>query len=468
MLRMWTVCALSYLSLISTSFGQDTSSELNIYLDVEARVPPKPALKYQLLPEITEMTPGNAYPAYLKCFAEQNNYFYGKESVERQTKWLKMSLKELPEEVRQYTVRGPMARMDKAARMESIDWQIVQEMKQDGVHTLLPDVQILRNLASWNQIRIRFQVKEKRFDEAIHSTQSMFALARHFSQHPCLIGHLVGVAIANLSIQPLEEMLQQSGAPNLFWAYSFLPKPLMSLEKGLQGEMLFIHVDFGSLLAKDRVWSQEDIEKAIQKSSDLATVGELSKDQIKKIESWSRSRFTDEAWLKGTRKVLIELGYPENKVNKYPPEQVILFYLVEHFYSSRDDRLKWAMLPLWECEEFLMKFEKPLPDDASVEEIIGHRFIAAVPPVLRASARLEQRLGMLRHVEALRLYAAENGGKLPKELSEIKLPLPNDPMTGKPFVYKLDGETAIIQGTPAKGMAHLPQMKVIYHVTIKK
>ena len=39
---------------------------------------PKPALKYQLLPELKEMSPGNPILDYMRCFAEQQNFFHSK------------------------------------------------------------------------------------------------------------------------------------------------------------------------------------------------------------------------------------------------------------------------------------------------------------------------------------------------------------------------------------------------------
>ena len=64
---------------------------------------------------------------------------------------------------------------------------------------------------------------------------------------------------------------------------------------------------------------------------------------------------------------------------------------------------------------------------------------------------MEQRIGLLRHVEALRLHAAEHDGKVPGELSEVRRPLPDDPVTGKPFRYELKGATVHLRGSPPAG-----------------
>ena len=86
----------------------------------------------------------------------------------------------------------------------------------------------------------------------------------------------------------------------------------------------------------------------------------------------------------------------------------------------------------------------------------------------QAEVRLQQRLALLTCVEALRMHAAEHEGKLPAQLSDIKLPLPVDPVTGKPFAYKLDGGTAHLRGTPPAGLEQNPAYNIRYEVTIAK
>ncbi len=65
--------------------------------------------------------------------------------------------------------------------------------------------------------------------------------------------------------------------------------------------------------------------------------------------------------------------------------------------------------------------------------------IPASLSVRQAQARIDQRIALLRHVEALRLYAAEHNGTLPAKLADITVPLPVDPITGKPFRYEAYG-----------------------------
>ena len=59
---------------------------------------------------------------------------------------------------------------------------------------------------------------------------------------------------------------------------------------------------------------------------------------------------------------------------------------------------------------------------------------------------MERDFTSLRIIEALRLYAYNHEGKLPESLDDIKeVPIPqSNPLTGKPFSYRLEGDTAVL------------------------
>src|SRR5262245_3938277 len=109
---------------------------------------PKPALRYLLLPDLKEMNPGNPVQNYLKCFMEQQKFFFDRETSERRDKLLAMPLKELPAKELQDYGGNALRQADWAARLDRPDWQILLKLKADGVNTLLPDVQQLRMLAN--------------------------------------------------------------------------------------------------------------------------------------------------------------------------------------------------------------------------------------------------------------------------------------------------------------------------------
>jgi hypothetical protein len=81
---------------------------------------------------------------------------------------------------------------------------------------------------------------------------------------------------------------------------------------------------------------------------------------------------------------------------------------------------------------------------------------------------LERRFAVLKHIEALRLYAADHQGQLPEKLIDVPVPLPVDPFTGKPFLYSLEGATAHLRGSSPRGQENNIVFNVHYEITIRK
>lgn len=437
-----------------------------IKLSVQAQPTPRPALKHQLLPELRDMQQGNAVPAYYKCFMEQNPFYNDKESVANREKWQTCPLSELPNDLVDYG--GVSTRQaDYAARLDACDWQILNQLKAHGVMLLLPDLQQLRSLAAALKVRYRAQAKAGKFDEAIKTQQTMNALSRHLGEHPTLIGNLVGMSIANLAVSPFEEMIQQPGCPNLYWALANLPSPLVEIRNGLRGERLFVEADFRDFMSPTRPWNDVELPLFREKARLFAGILSEKEETRKEQEIWVAERLKDDKWLADTRRRLIAAGLPEASVSKFPPEQVMFHVLLTTFEAVRDDSAKWVSFPYWVAEAELLKGAQAKVA-VPMEERLAGTLVSAFQKVHRAQARTEQRLGLLRAVEALRLHAAAHDGKFPKALADLPVPLPVDSVSGQPFIYKLEGETAVVQGTPPKGEEKTAAYNIRYEVTIKK
>jgi hypothetical protein len=416
---------------------------------------PRPALRYQLLPELGELNPGNPIPAYLKCFMEQQHFFFNKQSEDDREKYLNLPLADLPAAALRNYGGSALKQADWAARLDTPDWQILLKVKTDGFGLLLPDVQQLRRLAAALKVRFRAEVAECRFDDAIRTAKTMFAMARHLGEHPTVIGDLVGIAISSIAISVLDEMLQQPGCPNLYWALTNLPDPLVDLRQGFQGERVFITAEFTRAgLDTSRPMTQPQLDKTVQYFGLLLAGG--SGKIPERYQNYLDTRVKDEAVVRAARRRLVESGLPADQVQMFLPMQVILLDEKLTYEVRRDELLKLMTLPLWEIEARIGAVRKPQPP-ALFDEVVS-----ALEKVRWAQARLQQRIALLRHVEAVRLYATAHDGRPPAQLSEVPVPLPDDPVTGKPFSYKVQGQTAYLQGAP------LPGFHVRYEVTVKK
>lgn len=461
----WTGCAL-LVALFTTVLHAD-DSVATIKLTVDAKLPSKPVLQHRLLPDLTDMQAGNAIPAFYKCFLEQHHLYKDKKVMEEREKWLNCPLSELPDSAATYGGYSSK-QADYAARLDQCDWGLLHQIRKDGIGLLLPDLQELRNLAAVLKVRYRGQIKAGKFDDAIRTHQTMFQMARLLGEHPTLIGQLVGIAISNVAIGPFEELIQQPGAPNFFWSIGQLPSPFMDLRKGMQGERFFFAAEFAAYSEPSRLWTEEDIAAVTKHMKYVWAMAENTpdKDRDVKVESWLKDRMKDEKWLNDVRASLKSKGYPEDKLKKYPPQQLIFHKLMAKLEVARDDSVKWIGFPYWQVEKEMLTPTKSELDD--IEMIIAKMFLPHVQKVRRSHVRLDQRLAMLQVIEGLRIHAAENSGKLPAKLDDVKLPLPIDPMSGKPFSYDLKDGTAILRNTPPSGDEKTASYNVRYEVTIRK
>jgi hypothetical protein len=408
------------------------------------------------------MNPGNPVQNYMKCFMEQQKFFFDKEAFHRREKLLAMPLKELPAQDLQDYGGFALSQADWAARLDNPDWQILLKLKADGVGVLIPDVQVLRVLASALKVRFRAEVALGRFDQALRTAKTLFAMSRHLGEHPTFVGNLVGLAVANLTIGPLEEMLEQPGCPNLYWALTYLPRPLVSLDTGREGERVWTVLVFREVDERAPM-SPEQIKQFITNVDNLFSVGKPVKSSDGPVRAWLDARTQDPARLRVARRRLVEYGIPEERLLRFPSEQVILLVEKREFEVRYDDLMKQVNLPVWQIDESAAE-SKPTREPA----LFADALVPAVYKIRHAQARLEQRIALLRCVEALRIHAAEHNGTLPSRLSEISVPLPDDPFTGKPFLYEVQGATAHLRGTPPAKEQNNASFNIHYEVTLQK
>jgi hypothetical protein len=441
--------------------ADQTSStpETLIRLTVSPASAPTPALRYLLLPELMEMNPGNPIQNYLKCFMEQQKFFFDKEAFERREKLLTLPLKELPtQELRDYGGYA-LKQADWAARLDTPDWQILLKMKTEGVSLLIPDVQQLRPLANALKLRFRAEVTMGRFDDALRTAKTIFAMSRHLALHPTYVGNLVGIAIAFVAIGPLEEMLEQPGCPNLYWALTNLPIPLVPIDKGTEGERVGILSEFRDL-DESAPMSAEQLKTFITHMVKL--LEEPGKPM--KLQEWLDTQAKQKGTVSAAIRRLVKHGLPEERLQRFPVEQVLLLDEKREYEVRRDELMKLMNLPIWQVQLLATDVEKATKPPAIFAEIL----VAGVYAVRKSQARLDQRIALLRHIEALRLHAAQHDGALPATLSEIGVPLPDDPYTGKPFRYEYTGTTAHLRGSPPLADQNNAAFNVHYELTFQK
>ena len=421
---------------------------------------PRPALRYQLLPGMLDRKPGNAAVMYNKAIIMlldrlSNQTAQAKSEWEKMCDSLDVPLAQFPRDEARKTLEDFKYVLDEvslAALRERCDWELpIRE--RNFISLLLPELQRLRDLGRLLALRARLQIAEGRVDDALHTLQSGFALGRNAARGPTLIHGLVGIAICQMMSQQLQELLQQPGAPNLYWAFTTLPQPLIDLRPGIETEMNMLYLSFPALRQlNDTMHSPAYWQHLLDELEASVTEGlgmQLPKAGLRPLLTILAIKGYPTA-----RDGLIAQGRPRAEVEAMPVAQVLMLYTMQTYNQERDEWFKWLYVPYWQAVKGMEEVKKKFVSEGRSKEVVplASLLLPAVHGLAGASARNERGIAALRTVEALRIYAAAHEGRLPEKLADITaVPVPIDPMTGQAFTYHKTGETAVLESPPPPG-----------------
>ena len=161
---------------------------------------------------------------------------------------------------------------------------------------------------------------------------------------------------------------------------------------------------------------------------------------------------------------LVESGLIEANVNAFPPDQVILLDAARECQERFDEIAKTFKFPTLQFEEFTERYVAAKADHAYLAEEL-----TPIPSLVRVHLRkLASSSGLPScGMWSVRMHAAEHGGALPAKLSDVSVPLPADPFTGKPFLYERTGNTAHVRGMPPGPEQNNAAFRVHYEITLK-
>lgn len=443
-------------------------------LTISPAAAPVPALRYKLLPELRDTTPGNAALLYYRAFAPQWWGFYLRDAErlaeqfdDARSKPLAELRASKDEKIVWVRTTHMLKEVDRAARRAHCDWEMTQRVREEGISLLLPDVQSMRHFARMLAVRGRLELADGEYDKAGYTFQTALQMGRHVAAAPTLIQALVGVAITAVTLDQVEEWVGMPGSPNLYWALTNLPQPFIDLRTPYQGERLMLD----NLLPGFRE-AVRDPNTRPMSAGQLRDVAEKLR-QIERdaIPSWAVVAITAKKY--GPAKEFLKArGWTAAQVEALPALQVVLIREAAEYDRLFDEMDKWQGLPYWVARPGLDRAEKLLKDEVvrggAPATSLAAVLLPAVGKVQFASARTDRAIALLRVVEALRLHAAAHGG-MPQTLAEVTgVPIPIDPVTGKPFEYTLAGETATLTAPPPAGEQPGEHNSRRYEITLKK
>lgn len=454
------------LVLVPSAFAQLPQSRR---LAIRPAAGPVPALKYQLLPDPADLTPGNAALLYYRVYSpEWFRRLDEKATRELLYKASKMAGAELARKDLDWLLTAKVLKeMDRAARRSYCDWELTPRIREDGVNVVLPDVQDFHGLATALAARTRLYLADGRFDEACQSLQTGMAFGRDVANSPTMISALVSVQITGIMLQQVQVWIETPGSPNLYWALTDLPRPLIPLRPALAGEKLFIHADAPMLADLER--ARLDARQNEELMNQVVRLGQLLR-QSQQVDTWA-DRATVEASVKElmpqARKALVEQGLKPLEVEAMSDLQAVLLYGYREYVRIRDDGFKWHDVPLFQAKAGLDRAEEEAKQArVRLKEMPMFLLLPAFHDVAYSTAHRQRRVEALRCVEAIRLYMAAHGGAAPASLADItEVPVPIDPMTGKPFEYAVAGEKATLRAPEVPGSV---AASITYELSLKR
>jgi hypothetical protein len=441
---------------------------------------PEPALKFRLLPSVADLNPGDAAPIYLRMRNFDGNKPLEEawnQISEKTVRWRTLPLDQFPTaEARKFVDlwKSELKQIEFGAHRRSCDWNYsLVEQQLDRVNISLSDAQAMLQWGRLLAIKMRVEITEGQYNDAIRTLETGLAFARHVAQGPFLINGLIGIGIVNTMLGHVEELMAQPGAPNLYWALTTLPRPFICLRDQLEIERrLFENLipeltearldqsrtasEWASLMAR--------MHGRILEWSRTYTKNDKVDSSLKALSSWDLDRFKIET-LPAAREYLKtahKLAGPQ--MSAMSADQVVALYLTGRTAELWDDLFKASYLAPRDAIPQFGAAEKRIEAATSGPLALFVLTIPSVQSAVKSQLRLDRHIVALRVIEALRIHTATHNGILPETLDQItEVPVPDDPATGESFIYRADDGAAILHGL----RAGLP-LPPTYRITIRR
>jgi hypothetical protein len=442
----------------------DPNQPTQVELTVSPAAEPRPALKYSLAIGSRERTPGNAVPFYHRALLLQRGIpeSHHKKLNDNELRWAEKPLtdkdrQEIKEFLTAYTTTFHELKV--AVYREYCDWDFrIQELKgMDAISFILPEIQESRSLARVLRLKAHLEISERRYDDAVETLRWGYQLAQDTGRPPLLICNLVGIAISAVMNEPLVELLEAPGAPNMYWAIAALPQPMVDVRKALEFERGFPEQIFPFLKDAETVErSPQEWQRILEQS--VANIGQLTSDlQMTNANTpeWMQRAGVVMMLAKvypRAKQDLVASGMDAKKVEEMSVAQVVAIQTARHTRESYDDVFKAMLLPYPESLKVAMKLEELNRKRTSSTVFMGTQglpiaqmLMPATISVKRAEIRGPRQFAVLQVAEAIRMHAAKTG-ELPETLSEISVvPVPVNPVTREPFPYRLTDSGAMLE-----------------------
>lgn len=432
---------------------------------------PEPVLKYTLLPEYLSQTPGNAVQQMFmaaQLAGELSKNEDPDKTYSRVIDWVRMRPETRPtEEIRQVLKKaGPALHYaELASAREYAHWDI--PTRTEAYSAMLPPLMPYRLITRLLVLRCELALAEGQYEPALADLKTGLAMAR-WTAGPTLVQDMVASANASAMMQAVESWMGNAGSANLYWALAHLPRPFVSFQEALEFERLSIAAELPQFESiKTSVWSPEQADAVVHRLVTMREQYDLGKADPRGVwaKVGSASAHLDQH-SEMARQALLKRGDAPEMVRVMTPAQAVLLEQFLTFEHWRDNLFILFDLPFWQSFPRMKEWQQELDAHVQANPHESYPFMGLLPNLRAAHfsiTRVERSIAALQVIEAIRMHMAQSGGGLPRNLAEVQMvPLPDDPVTGKPFIYErteAGAKLLLPSPTPDK-----PQDGVVYEL----
>jgi len=450
-LLMLIACVSQSHTALSQEAASNSSQLDTRTMTVTPRAEPEYALALRLETPYMAQQAGNGAPLYHLAISLLTEIMGRDSAIEdRLSQWQDKPVDALPLDVVQTTLTEfdrVFHYLELGSRKEHCHWDY--PVREEGYRCALPNLAGYRTMSRALWLKARVEISQGTLSQAVDSLRIALALGRNLGQGSWAVENIVGVYLVSHAFDEIERLMQHPDAPNLYWALTALPRPLVDQRQSMQADLDSLAMELPQLrTSEQRILSNQEV---IQLWDRVIEVFEEAEDYP---DPWLlRTHITlaaMEAYPKA-RKYLQRQGMSPDAIEALPVLYVVLKHQYHQWQVLHDSIVKWYHVPYWQAQKGLNEAYVHMRETRRRRnsfDVVGKAFQGPFHIVERVhfvNTRLQRKIAILRCIEALRIYAGEHG-TLPKSLQDIThVPVPRDPMFGRAFVYERIGEQAIIE-----------------------
>ncbi len=428
-----------------------------VRLEISPAAPSVPALKYRFYYRDYEKRPGNRATFYRRTFDSldrtHRHLFTIDSEFDARAEEHQIDLEKLRQSA-EFIARGVYPKLADAVNRREIDWgfRLGDLEGKEALMFALPEVQPMQTASRLLSVKSRHEIETGQFDEAIETIRVGYQLSYDIADGESFVHKLVGIAMAAISHSQVAQLAATPNSPNLYWALASLNDPFIDMRSAIRHEAETCFRVFPILNKSGESHSAADWTRMIGDAivDGFTVLGGGTLPISPEMPDWQR-RVVATAMIAAAypdaKRQLIGIGMNPDEIESLPAGQVVVMQQARVVEFITDEMEKTCYAPTY------APLKPPWANEPFGDTPVGREYFPVatlLTPAMNAARaaqlRTQREIASLQVIEAIRAHLTNNGGRLPDTLDAVTiLPVPLNPITSKPFLYWLKGETGILE-----------------------